>query len=114
MNDLLDRVITTILVDCYNEYEEQTAFLTVLSEEIRFPAPATLLGVDVTVTALDLVGNRLEVIARCSSEHGSGEVALADLRFPPDTVGAGLHAAYRRYLDLQPFPANPRPDWTWP
>jgi hypothetical protein len=41
-------------------------------------------------------------------------VSLADLAFPPDTVTAWIHAAYRHYLGLQPFPARPRPDWTWP
>jgi hypothetical protein len=38
---------------------------------------------------------------------------LADLAFPPDTETAWIHAAYRRYLGLQPFPADPRPGWTW-
>lgn len=60
MDDLLDRVTAKMLVDCYDEHEEQTAFLRVLSEEISCPARATPLGVDVTVTALDLVGNRRE------------------------------------------------------
>ncbi|RZT77827.1 hypothetical protein EV382_0992 [Micromonospora violae] len=43
-----------------------------------------------------------------------GEVTLADLAFPPHTVTAWIHAAYRRYLGLTPFPARPRPEWTWP
>jgi hypothetical protein len=25
-----------------------------------------------------------------------------------------IHAAYRQYLGLPPFPADPRPDWAWP
>jgi hypothetical protein len=38
----------------------------------------------------------------------------ADLAFPADTVAAWLHAAYRHHLGFKPFPATPRPDWTWP
>jgi len=39
---------------------------------------------------------------------------LADIRFPAETGAAWLHAAYRHYLGLEPFPAEPRPDWSWP
>ncbi|WP_280659758.1 hypothetical protein [Geodermatophilus sp. DF01_2] len=41
-------------------------------------------------------------------------MSLADLAFPPDTGTAWIHAAYRYHLRLPPFPARPRPDWTWP
>jgi hypothetical protein len=64
----LDRVIETILVDCYNEDEAYTAFLTVIQ----------------------------------------------DVAFPADTLAGWLHAAYRHHLGLKPFPATPRPNWTWP
>lgn len=110
----LNKVLGIILVDAYGEDEEQTAFLTVLDEEIDYPAEATLLGSPVEVTELDIPGGRREVVARCESRHGAGEVAFADLRFPPDTVAAWLHAAYRSYLGIEPFPARPRPDWSWP
>jgi len=42
------------------------------------------------------------------------EISLADLAFPPQTVTALVHAAYRHWLGFRPFPATPRPDWTWP
>jgi hypothetical protein len=50
--DALDRVIETITVDCYNEDEEYTAFLTVIEDEVALPAPASLLGTPVTVVQL--------------------------------------------------------------
>jgi hypothetical protein len=50
--DALDRVIETITVDCYNEDEESTAFLTVIEDEVALPAPASLLGTPVTVVQL--------------------------------------------------------------
>jgi hypothetical protein len=110
----LDGVLEIILVDCYGEDEEYTAFLTVLDEEIALPTAASLLGTPVTVTALDYHDPERGLVAHCDGPDGSGEVALADLVFPADTVAAWLHAAYRRYLGLKPFPATPRPDWTWP
>jgi hypothetical protein len=86
----LDSVVETILVDAYGDDEQYVAFLTVMEDETR------------------------GLVAICEGSNGTGEVALADLAFPPDTVTAWIHAAYRHYLGLQPFPARPRPDWTWP
>jgi hypothetical protein len=40
---------------------------------------------------------------------------MVDLFFPPDTVAAWLHAAYRRWLGLDPhpydMPSGWRPSW---
>jgi hypothetical protein len=49
----LDSVVETILVDAYGDDEQYVAFLTVIKEETRLPAAATLLGAPVTVTGLD-------------------------------------------------------------
>ena len=112
--DDLERVLDVILVDCYGEDEEYSAFLTVLAEEIELPTAASLLGAPVTVTRLDYQDSARGLVARCDGPHGSGDVALVELAFPADTVAAWLHAAYRHHLGLKPFPATPRPDWTWP
>jgi hypothetical protein len=112
--DALADAIETILVDCYNEDEQYTAFLTVLDDQLHLPAPATLLGTPVTVTKLDYTDVARGLVARCRGPQGSGQVALADLAFPADTLAAWLHAAYRRHVGLRPLPAMPRPDWTWP
>jgi hypothetical protein len=112
--DDLERVLDIILVDCYGEDEEYSAFLTVLDEEIGLPTAASLLGTPVTVTKLDYHDPARGLVGRCEGPNGSGDVALADLAFPADTVAAWLHAAYRHHLGLKPFPAIPRPDWTWP
>ena len=49
----LDSVVETIVVDAYGDDEQYVAFLTVIEEETRLPAAATLLGAPVTVTGLD-------------------------------------------------------------
>jgi hypothetical protein len=112
-NDL-DLVVESILVDAYGDEEHYVAFLTVLQEETQLPAAATLLGVPVTVTGFDYTEPARGLIATCQGPQDIGEVSLADLAFPPDTVTAWIHAAYRHHLGLPPFPARPRPDWTWP
>lgn len=63
---------------------------------------------------LDYTDPARGLIATCQGPQGIGEVSLADLAFPPDTGTAWIHAAYRYHLRLPPFPARPRPDWTWP
>src|SRR6266567_3988468 len=110
----LDSVVEIILVDAYGDDEQYVAFLTVIEEETRLPAAATLLGAPVTVTGFDYTNEARGLVAICEGSNGTGEVALADLAFPPDTVTAWIHAAYRHHLGLQPFPVRPRPDWTWP
>lgn len=111
----LDRVIEIVLVDAYGEEEETVAWETVLEDVIDVPVQAELLGQAVTVTQVGTSSGRAEVTARCRGSHGTdGEVAFADLLFPQQSEAAWVHAAYRRYLGLQPFPAVSRPDWTWP
>ena len=110
----LDLVVETILMDAYVDEEHYAAFLTVLEDESQLPAAATLLGIPVTVTDFRYTDPARGLVAICQGPQEVGEVSLADLAFPPDTVTAWIHAAYRHYLGLQPFPARPRPDWTWP
>ncbi|MDQ3403895.1 MAG: hypothetical protein M3548_10935 [Actinomycetota bacterium] len=103
-----------IIVDAYGEEEQGTAFLTVIEDETPLPARASLMGSPVTVVEFDYHDGPRGLTVRCEGEHGAGEVALADVVFPPDTVTAWIHAAYRRWLGVPPFAATPRPDWTWP
>jgi hypothetical protein len=112
-NDL-DRVVEAIIVDAYGDDEHYVAFLTVLEEECALPAAATVLGIPVTVTGFDYTDPARGLVAMCQGPQGAGDVSLVDLTFPPETVAAWVHATYRHYLGLQPFPARPRPDWAWP
>jgi hypothetical protein len=96
------------------DVEQYTAFLTIIEEQTPLPAAATLLGAPVTVVGFDFPNEARGLTATCEAAGGAGEVALADLAFPPQAETAWIHAAYRHFLGLAPFPAVPRPDWNLP
>jgi hypothetical protein len=69
----------------------------------------------VDVVGFDYHDERLGIVARCRRDGARQDLAMVDLSFPPDTVAAWLHAAYRRWLGLDPhpydMPAGWRPSW---
>jgi hypothetical protein len=77
--DALDRVIETIVVDCYNEDQAYTAFLTVIQDEVALPAPASLLGTPVTAVELHYTDPTRALAAACHAPQGTGKVAFADV-----------------------------------
>lgn len=105
---LLHDDIERILVDARGDAEETTAFRTALAKEIGFPVPATLLGHQVTVIAVEEDDTTLDLRARCRSEQATGVISFADLEFRPGTVEAWWHAAYLAYLGRpHPVPTPP-------
>jgi Plasmid pRiA4b ORF-3-like protein len=109
-NPMLEKVAGMILVDAYGEDEQLAAFRTVFEDVVEVPAKATVLGHPIEVLEFDYAEPLRGLFVKCRE----GEVSLVDVCFPPDTVAAWIHAAYRDFLGLEPFPAIPRPDWTWP
>jgi hypothetical protein len=113
MTDLteLDRLVATFTVDAYDVAEQITAFHAVFTGEVEEPMWATIVGVPVLVLDADVRDTGMELTAHCRREGEEQEISFTDLVFPPDTVAAWIHAAYRRYLGLQPFPAAIPPGW---
>lgn len=111
-HDRLDGLIEIVTADCYNDSEYETAFYTVFAEEVRFPAEASLLGAPVQVVEIDVAGDGRSLRARCAGRHGDSWLTLADLKFAEDEVAAWLHAAYRRWSGLRPFPYAIPDGWT--
>lgn len=117
MTDLddLDRLVTLMTVDAYDAYEQITAFQTVFEEEAVLPSAAAVVGISVLVTEVDIRANGTELTAHCQHQDVQQEISLTDLVFPPEAKAAWVHAAYRRYLGLEPFPAaipeGWQPDW---
>jgi hypothetical protein len=115
MAQTLAQLIDEFTVDAYDINEQLSGFLQVFQDEVTTPISATVLGVAVEVVSLDLEGDeRRGLVARCRHPEATETVALADVHFGPDSVAGWLHAAYRTWLCLRPFPARRPPDWAWP
>ena len=95
-NPALDQLVEAITVDSYDVDEQMTAFHAVFTNEVSLPAEATIVGVSVQVLDVDIRASGSELTAHCRHGADHQEPSLADLVFPPQTVGAWIHAAYRR------------------
>lgn len=91
----LDALAAEATIDCYNEDEEVTGFLTMIQDNLVVPFQTQVLGVEVTVDHVELnaVG---EIVAICSRAKHRQPIAIVDLPMPvkaPD--GAEWIEAYR-------------------
>ncbi|MGH8961071.1 MAG: hypothetical protein ACRDWT_07660 [Jatrophihabitantaceae bacterium] len=110
----LDALISEVTVDCYDTDEQSTAFAEAFNDQIDSPAPATatILGLPVQVRAVHIAGTRTEITAHCAHEQHRGDIAIADLTFGDGTGVAYVHAAYRRFLGVEPRPATRPAGWS--
>ena len=106
--DALDELIEEITIDAYGDDEQLWAFRQAFEDEVELPADGFVIGEPVSVIAVDYDGNeRRGLTARCRREDGSEHVvAASDVVFPNTSAGARLIATYRRWLNLDPFPAG--------
>jgi tetratricopeptide (TPR) repeat protein len=102
----LDETIREIIVDAYGDEEQRWAFRQVFEDDIDLPVDGFVIGEPVSVLEIDYDGNeRRGLTARCRREDGSEYVvAASEVVFPEGTEGAWLIAAYRRWLNIDPFP----------
>jgi len=111
----LEQLIDEITVDAYGLDEQLTGFLQVFLDEVTLPASAAVLGSAVEVVGFDFEGDeRLGPVAQCCHGKIAGTVSLIDVCFEPDSIAGWLHAAYRTWLGVPPFPARRPLHWTWP
>lgn len=104
----LDEMIAEITVDAYGDDEQLWAFRQVFEDDVTLPADGFVIGEPVSVIAVDYDGNeRRGLTARCRREDGSEYlIAVSDVVLPQTSVGAIYIAAYRRWLNLDPYPAE--------
>ena len=104
----LDEMIEEIIVDAYGEDEQLWAFRQVFADKIELPADGFVIGEPVLVRGIDYDGNqRRGLTARCCREDGSEHViAVFEVMFPQDSAAEWQIAAYRKWLNLDPFPAR--------
>jgi len=106
--DALDEMIKEITVDAYGDDEQLWAFRQAFEDDVALPADGFVIGEPVSVIAVDYDGNeRRGLTVRCRREDGSEYVvAVSDVVLPQASAGARYIAAYRRWLNLDPYPAE--------
>jgi len=96
--DELDRLIEELTIDCYNEDEQLTGFLTGLEEEMTSPVSATVVGAPVEVLAFDYDGDlRHGLTASCRRDGTTYVVSALDLVLAEGSPVSRILAAYRRW-----------------
>lgn len=94
----LDTLIEEITIDCYDEYEQLTAFQTAFENDATFPSPGTVIGEHVDVHSVAGEDDRHELIATCQRNGRHYEIALLDIDVNADPQTSRLIAAYRRWI----------------
>jgi hypothetical protein len=77
----LDVLVEQAIVDAYDEYEQLASFLVVIEERLAVPFRTTVLGVEVTVTKIDLLSGR-GIAAICSRGKHRQAIGILDLPLP--------------------------------
>ena len=94
---VLDALIAEATVDCYNESDCVTGFFTMLEDSIAVPFQTVVLGVDVTVTRVDLSEDG-QITAVCTRGKAKQRIPIQDLPLPtPPPEGTEWIDAYRRW-----------------
>jgi len=101
----LDALIEEITVDCYNEDEELSGFLTYLDDALEQPVEATVMGVPVTLVGVDSPDGPLRgLVANCQRDGDDYQISLLDVAVPQGTEVARLLAADRHWAGQDPRP----------
>ena len=96
-NAALDKMIEEALVDAYGTSEQITALHAMLEERLAIPFKTTILGVEVTVTRVELTTDE-HIVAVCARGRVHQRIPILDLPLPdPPPAGAEWVAAFRRW-----------------
>jgi Calcium binding len=91
-------MIAEATVDCYNDSECATGFYTMIDDHLEVPFQTEVLGIDVTVTGIDL-GDDDQIVAICARSGWRQRIPILDLPLPaPAPSGAEWIEAYRHWL----------------
>ena len=93
----LDALVEQATVDAYDEYEQLTRFHVVIAEHLAVPFQTIVLGVEVTITKIDLLSGT-GIAAICSHGKHRQAIGILDLPLPtPPPAGAEWIDAYRHW-----------------
>jgi hypothetical protein len=94
----LEAMVAEATVDCYNDGECVTGLYTMIEEHLATPFQTSVLGVDVTVTKVDLTADDT-IVAVCTRGRSRQRIPILDLPLPtPTPEGAEWIEAYRHWL----------------
>jgi hypothetical protein len=95
-NAALEAMIEDATVDAYDEDEQLTGLFTMIEDHLVVPFTTTVLGVEVTVTNVDLTGDRIVAIGTRGRDRQ--RIDLLDLPLPtPPPDGTAWIDAYRHW-----------------
>jgi len=98
-HETVEHLIERITVDAYGD-EGHTSFLCAFEDEVEYPIPATLTGIDVSLDHVDYDGDPARgLVGSIVNDTGQHRVALIELRLAPGHARQ-LLKAYRRWLGL--------------
>jgi hypothetical protein len=93
----LDELIAEATVDCYDDSECVTGFHAMLEEHLTVPFQTVVLGVDVTVTGVDLTDDE-QIVAVCVRGESKQHIPVLSLPLPASPLeGAQWVEAYRHW-----------------
>jgi hypothetical protein len=93
----LDALVEQAIVDAYDEYEQLASFHAVIEEHLAVPFQTTVLGVEVTVTKIDLLSGS-GIVAICSRRKHRQAISILNLPVPsPPPAGAEWIDAHRHW-----------------
>lgn len=96
-HETLETLIAEATVDCYGDGECVTGFHAVLQDNLAVPFQTVVLGVEVTVTGVELTEDE-QIAAVCTRGHSEQRIGVAELPLPePAPGGAEWIDAYRRW-----------------
>lgn len=91
-------MIRAATVDCYNESEEITGWLTVIQDGLKVPFESSVLGVQVTVQRVTQ-NDAGQVVAVCARGRHRQMLPILDLPLPsPGPEGVEWVKAYRQWV----------------
>ncbi|MFI6059464.1 calcium-binding protein [Streptomyces sp. NPDC051286] len=93
----LETMIEEATVDAYGEDEQRTGLFAMLEEHLDLPFATAVLGVEVTVSGIDLTPDG-RIVALCSRGRVRQSIGILELPLPsPAPEGAEWIEAYRHW-----------------
>ena len=96
----LDELIAEATADAHDESEAVMGFFDVLQDELVLPFKTKILGVEVVVEGIGMIGD-VEIVGICKRGSAKQKIPLDELPLPdPPPTGAQWIEAYRRWREL--------------